>query len=89
MNTWTILIILAFIIGFLLGWLLAKRKKNSDVYNSIMTVANLKATIEIYKISHEQQMANLMLKYTDLKEDVSKIIEENKLLKEEIKSLKK
>lgn len=88
-TTWeVILIISAVIIGFLFGWLLAKTKKNSDVYNSIMTVANLKATIEIYKITHEQQMTHLNQRYTDLKMDVLSLMEENKGLKEEIKKLK-
>lgn len=88
-TTWVIiLIILGVTIGFLLGWLLAKRKKNSEVYNSIMTVANLKATIEIYKITHEQQMTHLSQRYTDLKIDVMKCMEENKSLKEEVKKLK-
>lgn len=53
-----------------------------------MTVANLKATIEIYKITHEQQMTHLNQRYTDLKMDVLSLMEENKGLKEEIKKLK-
>lgn len=87
MNVFLVVFINIGIVSFLLGWLWSKRKRDSDSLITNKIIANLKATIEIYKNTHEQQVIQLSQKYTDLKIIVLRLSEENKLLKEEIKKL--
>lgn len=83
-----IIVILCSIVAFLLGTLWKKRKIAHDTITAVKVIENLKATIEVYKITHEQQMTHLNQRYTDLKIDVLKCMAENVELKAEIEKLK-
>jgi len=74
--------------SFFLGWMLGRRTGLTEEHMAIKVVANLKATILVYKATHEQQITFLSQRYTDLKIDVMKCMEENKALKQEINKLK-
>lgn len=84
MLTNIILCVMVAVIGFLIGWMLGKRKNQRELNTAVQVVANLKATVEIYKRTNEQQQAHDSQRYTDLKLENYKLYEENQKLKNEL-----
>lgn len=77
------------IAAFILGWRYRVWKDKDTLITATLVIANLKATIEIYKSTIRQQEAYVSRKYTDMKLEQAKIREENDILKEIIIELEK
>jgi len=73
MISYTILLIALSVISFLLGWLYARKKNKHENDTAIMVVANLKATIEIYKVTNEEQKKYLTQKNDELKKEIERL----------------
>lgn len=67
------------VVTWYLGYMKGKRKIAAETEGII--IANLKSTIDIYRATHKEQM-------DVLKNQLMELIEENRLLKEQIKLLK-
>lgn len=72
----------AFILGFIAGWITGRKRFSQET--AVQVIQNLKDTMKIYEATHEEQMAALTQKYIDLKLAVLKLMEENKILMDEI-----
>ena len=72
--TWYILSLTGgFMISFLLGYISARGKGKRENDIAIMVIANLKATIEIYKTTNKEQKEYLTKKNDELKKEIEKL----------------
>jgi len=73
MMLYIIIVFSSDIISCLLGWIYARRLNKHENDTAIMVIANLKATIEIYKITNEQQKEYFIKKNDELKTEIKKL----------------
>jgi uncharacterized protein YlxW (UPF0749 family) len=79
-----------------LGWIFGKKKSDADVKKTsaetdALAMTNLKSTIGIYKMVHDdlaEQLKIVSLKCTSLSDEMEKMRKDNSDLQEEIKKLR-
>jgi hypothetical protein len=94
MISYIILSIGSTITSFLLGLMYARKKNKKEHDTAIMVIANLKATIEVYKITNEEQKKYFRLTTENnnaetikLRKSLERANDENKIFKREVARL--
>lgn len=82
MSTYYILLLclfaISFTLGCVIGWFRGRKKFNNET--AVLIIQNLKDSMEIMKVTCDEQKAHLSKKNTDLKIENMRLIEEiNKL----------